>query len=145
LCAIRFEQKTTPVTVIAANPETAGQADQSSSSSSSSDTSTVAAAVQQSSPEALQAFLVEQGLSQPQASQLLKALTSDAKFAACLNTQRLAQKLASLERALPDVQPVQLLLTEPELLLASRWVSALHVRQKGRDSIAACGSIHHLR
>jgi hypothetical protein len=78
--------------------------------------------VQPSSPEALEAFLIEQGLSQAQAGQLLKALTSDSQYAACLNTQRLSQKLASLQRVLPDAQPAQLVLTEPELLLASRWV-----------------------
>ncbi|WIA31633.1 hypothetical protein OEZ86_002515 [Tetradesmus obliquus] len=108
------------------------QADNSSSSSSSgSDTAAASAAAQPSSTDALQAFckpsstdalqafLIEQGLSQPQAGQLLKALTSDSKYAACLNTQRLNQKLASLGRVLPDAAAAQLVLSEPELLLTS--------------------------
>jgi hypothetical protein len=37
----------------------------------------------------------------------------------------LSQKLASLGRVLPDTQLAQLVLDEPELLLASRWVRLL--------------------
>jgi hypothetical protein len=96
----------------------AGQADQTSSSSSSSNDA--AAAVQPSPPAALQAFLTEQGLSQSQAEKFLKTLTSDSQYAACLNTQLLGQKLASLGRVLPDTELAQLVLAEPELLLASR-------------------------
>ncbi|WIA11544.1 hypothetical protein OEZ85_011653 [Tetradesmus obliquus] len=95
------------------------QADSSSSSSSSSIDTASVSALPPSSPEALQAFLIEQGLSQQQAGQLLKALTLDSKYAACLNTQRLSQKLASLGRVLPDAAAAQLVLSEPELLLAS--------------------------
>jgi hypothetical protein len=97
----------------------AGQADQSNSTSSRD----TAAALQPSPPEALQAFLVEQGLSQLQAEKLLQTLTSDSQYAGCLNTQMLSQKLASLGRVLPDTQLAQLVLDEPELLLASRWVA----------------------
>jgi hypothetical protein len=62
-----------------------------------------------------------------QAGQLLKTLTADSQYAGCLNTQMLSQRLARLGRVLPDTQLAQLVLAEPELLLASRWVAVVDV------------------
>eukprot|EP00878_Enallax_costatus_P026777 GHUV01028771.1.p1 GENE.GHUV01028771.1~~GHUV01028771.1.p1 ORF type:complete len:243 (+),score=65.52 GHUV01028771.1:159-887(+) len=72
-----------------------------------------------SSDTALQAFLVEQGLRQPQAELVLKALHSDEQYSQCLSTRALQQKFKSLQRVLPEADVAALVAAEPRLLLTS--------------------------
>ncbi|KAF8070915.1 TPS5 [Scenedesmus sp. PABB004] len=70
-------------------------------------------------PGALEAFLVEAGLSGATAARLVRELEADADFAPCLRLQTLAQRLAAVSRALPGADAAAMVAAEPRLLLTS--------------------------
>jgi len=73
-----------------------------------------------STEAALEACFVEFGLSKKAASNLLHTIKKDPQMSRTyLSTETLSQKLASLQRVLPDAEVAALVAAEPLLLLAS--------------------------